>query len=197
MPLKEKSFWDILTKLGKYSGTENMFGDHWDINVWKNKLVVSNPALVGSDPNPGHHLRWSPCGNPCVEAKNTGKQDYRSQLPGRPSVVITKATLENQWHDIRAHSVATKIYTPTGTKNHVFHDWVTADRWDQREGFLWHHCLVTIRKVLRKMCPLVCFTMMNMHCVTNMCTGTQNDGPTLVVRVQPRKEGTVQVLTNR
>lgn len=160
MPLKEKSFRDILTKLGKYSGTGNMFGDHWDINVWKNKLVVSSPVLVGRYPNPGnHHLKWSPCGNPCVEAKNRGKQDYRSPLPGRPSVVITKANLGNQWHDIRAHSVATKIYTPMGTKNNLFHDWVTADRdgkdwWDQGKGLFWHHCLestkLTIGKVSQK-----------------------------------------------
>lgn len=51
-----------------------------------------------------------------MEAKNRGKQDHRSQLPGRPSVVITKANLGNQWHDIRAHSVATKIYTPTAPR---------------------------------------------------------------------------------
>lgn len=107
MPSKEKSFSNILTLFGKYSGKENMFGDHWDINAWKNKLVVSNPVLAGRYPNLRNHLlQWKPCGNPCVKAKNRGWHVNRPVGPDNRAcdgkakcTELLPASVPNQQHD--------------------------------------------------------------------------------------------------
>lgn len=63
-----------------------MFGDHRDINAWKNKLMVSDPVLAGRYPQswkpPSQmELLWeSLCG--CQEQGLAYKWDFKSQQPG-------------------------------------------------------------------------------------------------------------------
>lgn len=48
-----------------------------------------------------------------------GKAKYR---------VVTKASIGNQWHDVRAHHATVKKYKATLTQNNPFHESVMVDR---------------------------------------------------------------------
>lgn len=107
-----------------------MFSDTEILILGKTSWWSQMQCWRADTPNLGnHHLKWNPCGNPCVEAKNRGwhinrtvghnNQACDGKAKGR---VVTKASIRNQWHDIGAHSAKIKKYKPTHTKNNPFHD---------------------------------------------------------------------------
>lgn len=75
-----------------------------------------------------HDLKWNPCGNRRVEAKDRAWHINRTMghdNKQRPRAVIIRASVGDRWHDIRG---PVKKRKPTHPKDDLLHDYATRDR---------------------------------------------------------------------